>query len=179
MTADGFALFDTPIGWCGITWRGDAIAGAQLPDADEAGTRARMRRRFPDVPETVPPPAIRDVVESIRALTRGEHVALDHVVLDMQDVPPFDRSVYEIARAIPPGETLSYGEVAARLGEPGAARAVGRALGNNPFAPIVPCHRVVSADGTMHGFSAGGGVATKLRMLTAEGWRANEPTLFG
>jgi methylated-DNA-[protein]-cysteine S-methyltransferase len=179
MTADGYAVFETPIGWCGIAWHGDVVTGAQLPEADEGATRARMQRRFPGVPETAPPEGVQSAIESVRALTRGEPADLGDVVLDMEHVPPFERRVYEIARAIPPGETLSYGEVAARLGEPGAARAVGRALGNNPFAPIVPCHRVVSADGTMHGFSAGGGTATKLRLLTIEGWRANEPTLFG
>ena len=96
----------------------------------------------------------------------------------MNRVPSFDRGVYEIARTIPPGTTLTYAEIAARLGAPGAARAAGRALGDNPFAPVVPCHGVVAAGGKMHGFSANGGVATKLRLLTIEGWRENEPTLF-
>ncbi len=96
----------------------------------------------------------------------------------MDAVPPFDRSVYAAARAIPPGDTVTYGELAKHIGEPHAAQAVGQALGRNPFAPVVPCHRILSADGTMHGFSATGGVATKLRLLTIEGWRSKEPTLF-
>jgi methylated-DNA-[protein]-cysteine S-methyltransferase len=179
MTADGFALFESAIGWIGIAWRGDVVAGAQLPEADEAGTRARMQRRFANVPETSPPPSMQHAIQSIQTLTRGEPASLGDVALDMQHVAPFDRKVYELARSIPPGTTLSYGDVAKRIGDPTAARAVGRSLGNNPFAPIVPCHRVVSADGTMHGFSAPGGVSAKLRLLTIEGYRANEPTLFG
>ena len=86
----------------------------------------------------------------------------------MEQVPPFHRRVYETARSIAPGQTLSYGDLAARLGQPGAARAVGQALGKNPFALVVPCHRVLAADGRMGGFSANGGVTTKLRLLSIE-----------
>ena len=96
--------------------------------------------------------------------------------LDLDGVPEFHRRVYDVARAIPPGETRSYGEVAAALGEPGAAQAVGRALGRNPVPIVVPCHRVLAADGRLHGFSAPGGIETKRRMLALEG--AGAPTLF-
>lgn len=137
-----------------------------------------MRRRFPGAPEAPPPPPIRRAIDGIAALLGGTANDLRDVVLDMDAVPPFERRVYEAARAIPPGGTITYGELAKRIGEPHAAQAVGQALGRNPFAPVIPCHRIVSADGTMHGFSAPGGVATKLRLLTIEGWRANEPTLF-
>jgi methylated-DNA-[protein]-cysteine S-methyltransferase len=177
--ACGFSVFETAIGWCGIAWTGDAIAGAQLPERDEAATRARMRRRFGGVPEGASaPPHASAAIDAIRALLSGEPRDLREIPLEMRAVPEFDARVYELARTIAPGSTLTYGDVAARLGDPGAARAVGRALGSNPFAPIVPCHRVLAADGKMHGFSAPGGVAVKLRMLRREGWRANEPTLF-
>jgi methylated-DNA-[protein]-cysteine S-methyltransferase len=106
------------------------------------------------------------------ALLRGEARDLSAIALDMDGLPSFQRRVYEAARAIPPGETLSYGEVAARLGAPGSARAVGQALGRNPFAIVVPCHRVLAAGGKAGGFSANGGVATKLRLLALEGARA-------
>jgi methylated-DNA-[protein]-cysteine S-methyltransferase len=109
------------------------------------------------------------VIERVqRLLQGGSEDGLADVPLDLQRVPEFNRRVYEIARAIPPGQTLSYGEVAAQLGEPGAARAVGQALGHNPFAPIVPCHRVLAAGKRPGGFSAGGGLATKLKMLEIE-----------
>ena len=90
-------------------------------------------------------------------------------------MPPFHRRVYEVARTIPPGATLSYGEIATRLGAPGSARAVGQALGRNPFAIVVPCHRVLAAGGKLGGFSANGGVTTKLRLLSIEGAQAGRP----
>lgn len=169
MSADGFCLFDTPIGACGIAWRGPAVAGVLLPeDRGEAQTRLRMQRDFADVAEAQPPPWVQDVIDRVRGLLQGSGDDLCDVPLDMGGVPEFNQRVYGIARAIAPGQTLSYGEVAAKLGEPGAARAVGQALGHNPFAPIVPCHRVLAAGKRAEGFSAGGGVATKLRMLQIE-----------
>jgi methylated-DNA-[protein]-cysteine S-methyltransferase len=168
MTDSGFALFDTAIGRCGIAWNGRGIVAAQLPGADEARTRARLLRRCPQAREEAPPPAVRPVIDRIVALLAGEADDLSDVTLDMEGVPPFNRRVYEIARTIPPGQTLTYGEIAARLDAPDA-RAVGQALGENPFPPIVPCHRVVASGGKTGGFSATGGVDTKLRLLAIEG----------
>ena len=91
-------------------------------------------------------------------------------------MPALARRVYEVARTIPPGATLTYGEIAARLELPGAARDVGQALGRNPFPLVVPCHRVVAAGGRLGGFSARGGAATKRRLLAIEG--AIAPDLF-
>jgi len=166
--APGFALFDTAIGACGIAWNGRGVAGVQLPEGSGQETRARLRRRFPDAREAPPPAPVQRAIEGVVALLRGEPCELDTVTLDMDGVPPFHRRVYEVARTIPPGTTLSYGEVAARLGEPGAARDVGQALGQNPFAIIVPCHRVLAANGKVGGFSARGGVRTKLRLISSE-----------
>lgn len=174
-----FSVFETVLGSCGIAWNAGAIVGTQLPEANEAATRARMKRRFPDAREGVPPAAVQTAIEAIRAVLRGEACDTASLPLDMESVPEFDRRVYEIARGIPAGSTVSYGDIAARLGDKTLSRAVGQALGKNPFAPIVPCHRVVSADGKMHGFSASGGVAMKLRMLDVEGYRGNELRLFG
>jgi methylated-DNA-[protein]-cysteine S-methyltransferase len=136
-------------------------------------------RRWPDAREEPPPPAVQHAVDGIVALLSGTATDLSTVPLDMERVPAFDRRVYEVARTIPAGKTLTYGDVAARLGEPGAAREVGRALGRNPFAVIVPCHRVIAAGGKTGGFSATGGVTTKLRLLEIERARlGNAPTLF-
>jgi methylated-DNA-[protein]-cysteine S-methyltransferase len=179
MTTQGFALFDTAIGRCGIAWGERGLAGVQLPEASEARTRARMRRRFPDAPEAPPPPRVQRAIDGIVALLRGEAIDLSAVALDLAGVPPFDRRVYEVARTISPGATLSYGEIAARVGAPGEARAVGEALGHNPFPIVVPCHRVLAAGGKVGGFSANGGIATKLRLLSIEGARTSSaPTLF-
>jgi methylated-DNA-[protein]-cysteine S-methyltransferase len=166
---DGFTLFDTTLGRCGIAWSGRGVIGVQLPEGSEIATRARLRRRFPAAREAPPPPEVQRAIDGIVALLHGEPSALDDVALDMAGVPPFDRRVYEVARTIPAGGTLSYGEVAKRLGAPGAARDVGQALGRNPFAIIVPCHRVLAAGGKIGGFSARGGVSTKRRLLAAEG----------
>ena len=179
MTTPGFTLFDTGIGRCGIAWAGSRVTAVQLPEAHEGKTRARLLKRCPDAREAVPPCDVRRAIEGIVALLRGETSDLSAVALDMNGVPEFDRRVFEIARTIPPGATLSYGEIAARIGERGLARDVGQALGRNPFPIIVPCHRVLAAGGKAGGFSANGGVTTKLRLLTIEGARTNDaPTLF-
>src|SRR5262249_59816909 len=104
-----------------------------------------------------PPPQVRLSIEAIAALLAGEPRDLSAVALDMDGVPDFDRRVYEAARSIAAGHTLSYGELAARLGERGLARGVGQALGRNPFPIIVPCHRVLAAGGRSGGFSANRG----------------------
>src|SRR5215472_13774323 len=176
MTANGFALFDTAIGRCGVAWGEGGIAGIQLPEAGERETRARMLQRFPVAGEVPPPPEVQRVVDRIVALLRGEVSDLSPIALDMDQVPAFHRRVYEAARAIPAGKTLSYGDIAARAGAPGAARAVGQALGRNPFPIIVPCHRVLAAGGKIGGFSAQGGIATKRRMLAIEGVQLNGTT---
>lgn len=168
MAAPGFALFDTSIGRCGIAWNGRGIACIQLPEARETETRARVLRRCPEGRRAEPPPEVRTVIERITGLLTGVSANFDGVRLDMDALPPFHRRVYEVARTIPRGTTLSYGEVAQRLGAPGSARAVGRALGQNPFAIVVPCHRVLAANGKTGGFSANGGVTTKLRILALE-----------
>jgi methylated-DNA-[protein]-cysteine S-methyltransferase len=167
--SNGFTLFETAIGICGIAWGKDGIVGIQLPEREASETRRRLHRRFPDAQELTPPTGIQQAVDGIVALLRGEAADLSSVVLDMEQVPPFNRRVYEVARTIPPGSTLTYGEIAARLGERRLAREVGQALGQNPFAIVVPCHRVVAAGGKTGGFSARGGVKTKLRMLAIEG----------
>jgi len=102
-------------------------------------------------------------------LLRGEHRDLTGIRLDAEGMDPFHRRAGEAARAIPPGQTRTYGQLAAQLGEPRLAQAVGQAMGKNPFPIIVPCHRVVAAGGKTGGFSAPGGSKTKLKMLQIEG----------
>jgi methylated-DNA-[protein]-cysteine S-methyltransferase len=177
-TCRGWCLFDTQVGWCGIAWGDAALVGVQLPEQDEAATRRVMQRRF-GLREAPAPERITAILRRVRAALAGERDAMLDVPLDMSGTPDFYRRVWEITRAIPPGRTMSYGELAAQLGEPGAARAVGQALGHNPFAPIIPCHRVLAANTGGGGFSAGGGVATKLRLLQIEKAQlGNEPGLF-
>lgn len=169
MTAQGFTVFDSPIGVCGIAWSARGIAGLQLPEASAEATRARLRRRWPDAVESEPPPGVGRAIERVLGLLKGDAMDLADIPLDLETAPDFHRRVYEVARTIPPGRTMTYGEIAKRLGVPHEAREVGQALGRNPIAIIVPCHRVLGADGKMGGFSANGGVSTKRRMLEIEG----------
>jgi O-6-methylguanine DNA methyltransferase len=168
MAARAFALFDSPIGRLGVAWGEAGIASLQLPEAREALTRKRLLERVPGALEAPPPEPVRRALAAIVALLQGEPSDLSGIALDMDAVPPFHSRVYELARSIPPGTTLSYGQLAQQLGVPGAARAVGQALGRNPFAIIVPCHRVLAAGGRMGGFSANGGITTKRRLLALE-----------
>src|ERR1700682_6327744 len=179
MTAHGFTLFDTAIGRCGIAWNERGVIGVQLPESDPLKTRARLLNQSPDLREAPPPPDVQRAIDRIVGLLRGEASDLTQVALDLDQVPVFERRVYEVARTIPPGATISYGEIATRLGDRGLARDVGQALGRNPFPLIVPCHRVLAAGGKVGGFSANGGVTTKLRLLTIERARTSDaPTLF-
>lgn len=175
----GLVLFDTALGAVGLAWSERGIVAVRLPAATAEATRASLLARLPDAVEAEPPPAIRDVVDRIVALTRGERVDLSGAQLDRDGLPDFQARVTDVTLAISPGETLTYGEVARRIGEPGAAQAVGRALGANPWPIVVPCHRVLAASGKTGGFSAPGGVDTKLKLLSIERARTGAaPTLF-
>jgi methylated-DNA-[protein]-cysteine S-methyltransferase len=168
---EGFALFGTPIGRCAMAWGPAGILALNLPEETAAETAERVRLRAPAASEAMPPPEVQLVIEAVVGQLSGKEVDLGWVRLDMEGLPLFHRRVYEVARAIPAGRTLTYGEVARRMGAPRAARAVGQALGRNPFPVVVPCHRVVAAGGGLGGFSAHGGTSTKERLLAIEGWQ--------
>jgi methylated-DNA-[protein]-cysteine S-methyltransferase len=178
MTAEGFAVFATEIGHCAIAWSERGVVSVRLPDRTVAVTRTQLHSRFADATEIEPPRRIRQGIDDIVALLRGEPRSLSDIELDFDGVPEFHQRAYALARLIPPGRTLTYGELANRLGVPGSAQAVGQAMGRNPYPIVVPCHRVVGAGGKLTGFSAPGGVETKRRMLLIEGASAVEPTLF-
>jgi methylated-DNA-[protein]-cysteine S-methyltransferase len=170
-----YAVFETVIGWAGIAWNDQGLAAVHLPERDAEVARRSFLRRFPDLSEAEVPAHLAGTVEAIRALMRGEKADLTGAPLDLSRTPEFNARVYEIARAIPPGETLTYGEIATRLGDRLLARDVGAALGQNPWPIVVPCHRVTAAGGKPGGFSARGGVNTKLKLLTLEGAAVVQP----
>lgn len=178
MPDHNFAMFATTIGTCAIVWSVRGVAGVQLPEANERATRARVLRRFAGVQEGQPSTEVQHAIDGIVALLNGEPRDLRDVTIDNEGVPEFNARVYAIARTIPPGQTLTYGVIAERLGDRTLAREVGAALGQNPCPIIMPCHRVLAASGKTGGFSAPGGVVTKLRLLTIEGAQPNGPTLF-
>ena len=166
----GHALFDTAVGRCALAWGEAGLRAVQLPEHDDAATVARLLRACgPCQAATTPPPDAAAAIQAIQALLQGHKLDLREVVLDMTQVSDFHQRVYAITRAIPPGQVRTYGDIAEQLGSKGLARAVGQALGLNPFAPVVPCHRVLGAGFQAGGFSATGGTATKLRMLQVEG----------
>jgi methylated-DNA-[protein]-cysteine S-methyltransferase len=167
-----YALFETGIGWAGIAWSDAGLIGVHLPEPDREAARRSFTRRFPEMAEAPVPTNQMSTVTRICALLRGEKVDLADAALDLAQTPAFHARVYEITRAIPPGETLTYGEIAVRLGDKLLAREVGQALGKNPWPIVIPCHRVTAAGGKPGGFSARGGVNTKLRLLAIEGARA-------
>jgi methylated-DNA-[protein]-cysteine S-methyltransferase len=173
-----FTLFDTAIGVCGLVWTARGIAGVQLPQSSKAATRARLNRRFPGAVEEQPSADVRRAIDGVVALLAGEPRDLADVPIDDEGIPEFNRRVYAIVRTVPPGATITYGEIARRLGDPLLARDVGRAMGENPTPLVMPCHRVLAAGGKPGGFSAAGGVVTKLQLLTIENAQPNGPTLF-
>ena len=168
-------LFQTPVGTCGIAWNDVGVCAVSLPGPTADATRERLVRHHPSARETQPGRNIQSAIDDINRLLAGERVDLSHIVLDESAQPDFNRRVYAIARAIPPGQTMTYGAIAKQLGDPLLAQRVGQALGRNPNPIITPCHRVLAANGKMGGFSAPGGAETKHRMLLIERALPDEP----
>lgn len=169
-----WSAFDTPLGQAALVWS-DAdparrLRGALLPGE---ATPAALLERFPGATEAPSTPAwVRAVARRLVAHLRGDYDPLTDVALDLDGASAFDQVVWAAAREIPPGQVLSYGDLASRIGRPGAARAVGGAMGRNRVPFIIPCHRVVAASG-LGGFSSSLGLTTKVAMLRAEGVAAS------
>src|SRR2546425_694084 len=168
MAEHGFALFATRSGRCAIVWGERGIAAVRLPERRDSETRARILTRFPHAREAPPPRPVQDALERIVALLQGQAIDLSSITLDLDGVPDFDRKVYDVARSIPCGSTTTYGEIAARLNEPGSARDVGMALARNPFAVVVPCHRVLAAGRKTGRLSPTGRPKTKRPLLMTQ-----------
>ena len=179
MAGRGYAVFDTAIGRCGIAWGYSGIFGVQLPEAREIETRRRLFHLYPEARELRPPLNVEIAVEGIATLLRGQSCDLSDVTLDMSGIHPFNQRVYQLTRAIPRGETRTYGEIATRLGSPGAAHSVAQAISRNPFMIIVPCHRVLEAGNYADKISPNGGVISRRRLLSIEGaGSTSSKTLF-
>lgn len=154
-------VFDTPLGRCAIAWNDAGIIAFALPPADRLAAASA---------DGEPPPWVADIVARVQRHLAGETQDFSKVRYDWTRVSAFQRRIYEAALRVKSGQTQSYGQLAAAIGEPPAvARAVGTALGQNPWPLLVPCHRFIGADGRMTGFSAPGGIKTKLRLLALEG----------
>jgi len=173
-----FSLFPTSLGECAIAWDQDLIVGTHLPERTSAATAQRLASRA-RANEGKPPPHAQKAIASITALLEGEKIDLTYIACDFSQLEKFAAKVYAATRAIPVGQTLTYGDIASKLGNKQFAQNVGRTLGRNPLPIIVPCHRVLGANAKLTGFSAYGGIETKLKMLAIEGARVgDEPGLF-
>jgi methylated-DNA-[protein]-cysteine S-methyltransferase len=166
-----YCIFNTAIGPCGILWNEQAIERLQLPEKTLAESRRRLTDQIKacqEVDVTAAPPWVQDAAQKLQTLLLKGQMDLSTIPIDVSRMPPFFRQVYEAARKIPPGQTSTYGALAQAVGSPGAARAVGQAMGRNPLPLIIPCHRVMAAGGKVGGFSAFGGLVTKQHLLAIE-----------
>jgi methylated-DNA-[protein]-cysteine S-methyltransferase len=180
MSSAAFSLFDTAVGRCAVIWRDEALVGVVLPDLSDEATRGAIRRRHPAAIEKAPPKFVETIIARIVRFCAGEAVNFDDAPLDRSGIEPFANRVYDVLLRTPPGETTTYGAIAGELGDVALSRAVGAALGANPFPIIIPCHRVTAAGGRMGGFSAPGGAGAKRRLLDIEGALSIEKLpLFG
>lgn len=170
----GMTTFDTALGRCAVRWSEVGITGVLLPGR----SAERSGPAFEDGADV--PPFVSLAIEGMVAVLGSGSPDLRGVPLDERGIEELRRAVYAATRDIPPGATRSYGEVARAIGRPDGARDVGAALARNPFPILVPCHRVVAANGALTGFSAPGGLATKRRMLEIEGAPGyGQQVLFG
>jgi methylated-DNA-[protein]-cysteine S-methyltransferase len=163
-----YTLFDSSLGACGIAWEDELLVAMHLPQRTRRESEMRMR----DIGATKsknPPKWILRTIQSVAAQIDGRTKDFSNIKLDDARVPPFHRRVYEAARKIPAGKTETYGSLALKMGAPKSQRAVGQALGRNPFAVVVPCHRVLAAGNKPGGFTAFGGWETKKKLLLREG----------
>ncbi len=168
MRADRYRIVSTKLGWFGLVASPAGLKAVIGPESDEVAVRADLAVGFGTARQVTPglDHTVDSAESSLAAYATGHRAGLD-VPLDIEDGTPFQRSVWTALRQIPVGEVWTYGRVAAAIGRPGSARAVGQAVGANPLTVVVPCHRVVGSDGTLTGF--GGGLATKEKLLSHEG----------
>jgi methylated-DNA-[protein]-cysteine S-methyltransferase len=171
MTVRGlqYQLFDTAFGVCGVAWSDGGLARVQLPERDAAATEGRLQKYGAVRADGEAPAGVSHGMLQLRAYFDGARVDFADVALERSQLAEFSGRIYAALRTVGYGETTTYGELAALAGSPGAAQAVGTAMGRNPWPVIVPCHRVMAAAQAIGGFSAYGGAVTKAKLLRMEG----------
>ncbi len=174
-----YHLFDTAFGTCAIAWSEAGLTRVQLPEPTRAETEARIRRAGIEPSGMSLSAFATEAVRALQMYLAGTAVTLETLRLDETFVSTFNASIYRALRVVPRGTTVTYGDLAKQVGQPGAARAVGMAMGRNPWPVIVPCHRVLASGNKMGGFSAPGGTATKKKLLGLEGVAVGDPVLPG
>lgn len=162
-------LFPTAFGPCGIAWNESGLTRLQLPESDASATERRLRGRAQLVEPSAAPEWVAWAIVALQRYFAGRTVDFAGICLDLRDCSDFHQRIYEALRDVGYGKTTTYGALAAEVGSPDAARAIGQAMGRNPLPIIIPCHRVLASGGRIGGFSAHGGATTKERLLTLEG----------
>jgi methylated-DNA-[protein]-cysteine S-methyltransferase len=174
-------MFDTSVGTCGMMWTAQFISRFNLPEVTLEATRERLLRSVSAV-EAEPVGLALDARDGVLALLETGSADLSTIPVSFGALSPFDISVLETIRSLAPGQTTTYGDIARELGDVALSQAVGAALGRNPVPVIVPCHRVLAANGKLGGFSGGQGLPTKRRLLEIERARTAhermQPDLF-
>ena len=160
-----YRLLSTPFGTMGLVARGNRLAGALLPDRSRRRLLNELALRWPGAVEQ--PKLFPALARQVNDYFAGRSVRF-RVALDLSDRTELQRSVLTACRRIRPGTMITYGDLARRAGRPRAARAVGRAMATNPIPLIIPCHRVIGADGRLGGFSASGGTKLKAHLQEHE-----------
>lgn len=168
-----WTIFATAIGFCGLVWRENRISTFLLPEQDTSKLKKRLigLTNRSESAESLPPWIEKTITKVSRHL-EGEKEDFSDLSLEVDHLSEFRRSVYRAARKIPPGEIRTYGQLADAIGNPRASRAVGMALGANPIALIIPCHRIIGGNQKLGGFSAFGGCETKKKLLALEGYQS-------
>lgn len=162
-------LFASAFGPCGIAWNANGLTRLQLPEQDAAATELRLRPRAGLAHPAEAPEWVSWAVVALQRYFAGRAVDFAGICLDLSGCSPFHQRIYDALRGVGWGRTTTYGALAAEVGSPDAARAIGQAMGRNPLPIIVPCHRVLASGGKIGGFSAHGGATTKERLLVLEG----------
>ncbi len=169
-------MFETVLGTCGMLWDDQGVVRIQLPEGSPEPLLTALLSPGEAEPAPEPPAWIANAVRALRRHLEGDLQDLSEIPVDLRGISPFALEVYAELRRVRSGRTVTYGKLAAAVGAPGAARAVGRVLGQNPVPLLIPCHRVLAAGGKLRGFSAPGGIATQARLLEIEGVEVAPPS---
>jgi methylated-DNA-[protein]-cysteine S-methyltransferase len=173
-----YTVVTTVLGICGVAWNATGLTRVQLPESSVHTTEARLQRRLATRVVGPLPGMIARAAEALQRYCAGERETFASIPLDASALSEFDARILTMLRDVPWGHTTTYGSLAATVGAPDAARAVGAAMARNPWPIIVPCHRVLASGGAMGGFSAYGGTMTKQKLLGLEGYGLGALPLF-
>lgn len=165
-----YHVFETAFGPCAIAWSVGGLTRVRLPEPDKTALAARLAANATAWDTALPLPEMAaTAIDGITRYMAGLRVDFRSVKLDWGSVPGYNARIYRALARVPYGATTTYGALAQEIGKPNAARAVGMAMGRNPWPIVIPCHRVLASGAQLGGFSAPGGVATKMSLLRLEG----------